>query len=208
MDDMFERIKKFKAFEKILVVISNNKFIIKDLEKQDEHHAMQFTNKGILDVYRKDEGFDDEGKYESLGRFDVTKTVQEIISEPQIMVNAFEEIAKGMKEVNFDEDEFSHLKVGIMPSKEEFSKLATKKKDKMEIPQESAEEFDFTRNLVPWNKAKNIVDNTAMVLDKEVIVGMTVTMQGKNFYMDLELISNSSISKFIDIMTHPKKNVS
>jgi len=208
MDDMFERIKKFKAFEKILFVISNNKFIIKDLEKQDEHHAMQFTNKKILDVHRKDEGSDDEGKYESLGRFDVTKTVQEIISEPQIMVNAFEEIAKGMKEVNFDEDEFSHLKVGIMPSKEEFSKLATKKKDKMEIPQESAKEFDFTRNLVPWNKAKNIVDNTAMVLDKEVIVGMTVTMQGKNFYMDLELISNSSISKFIDIMTNPKKNVS
>ena len=204
MDDIFENAKKIKAFKKLFLAIGNKKFIIKDLEKPDEHHTILFTDDGMVDIHKTVEGSDK--KYESLGKFDMLKTVKEIVAKPEIMSNALEELVKGLKEVNFDESEFSHLSVGIMPSKEELSKLATRKKNKVEIPLEAAKEFDFRRLVIPWNKAKNKVKDSSVVYDKDNPVGFIFTIQGKSFYMSVDAFNNSAISKLMHRMTHPEKS--
>ena len=79
---IFDNIKRLKAFEKIFLGFSNNKFILKDLDNPDEHFTMLFKNNGILDIHRTKEG--SEKEYESLGKFDLVKTALKIILCPSL----------------------------------------------------------------------------------------------------------------------------
>ena len=203
MDDILDGIKRIKAFEKLFVGLGDDKFILKDLEKPDEHITMAFRKNGILDVHKTKEGSKKE--YESLGKFDLIKTAKDILADPKGFENALMDFVKGLKEVHFDEPEFEHFTVAIMKSKEELTKLAKKEKKNLSFPIETIADFDIQSSIIPWKQAKNKMKESALVFDKTLPVGYVWKVNGKFFYMSIDAITNSSISRLITKMTNPKK---
>jgi len=203
MDDILDGIKRIKAFEKLFVGLGNDKFIIKDLEKPDEHTTLAFRKNGILDVHKTKEG--SEKEYESLGKFDLIKAVKDILADPKSFENALMDFVKGLKEVHFDEPEFEHFTVAIMKSKEELAKLAKKEKKNLSFPIETIADFDFRNSIIPWKEAKNKMNEYALVFDKTLPVGYVWKVNGKFFYMSIDVMANSSVSRLITKMTNPEK---
>ena len=205
MDDIFENIKKIKAFDKIFLGFSNNKFILKDLDKSDEHQTMVFRENGILDLHKTTEG--SEKKYESLGKFDLIKTVQKIITDPTILEKAVMEMVQNMKEVTFEELEYADYKISNIKTKEELSVIAKREKNNVIIPVESLAEFNMFDGLIPWNSAKGKINENAMVFDKNNMpVGQLFKKENRVFFLHLNIMENPFVSTLISLMTNPEKS--
>ena len=204
MSDIFDDIKKLKAFEKIFLGFSNNKFILKDLDNPAEHFTMLFKNNGILDIHRTKEG--SEKEYESLGKFDLVKTALKIISNPKEFENALMDVFHSIKEINFEESEYADYKIASLKTKEELASIAKKEKKSIVIPKESVEEFDMSKLLIPWNNAKTIIKDNAMVYDKNnAPVGYLFRKEEKFYYVSIDILQKSSIANLIFQMTNPEK---
>ena len=92
-------------FGKLFVAFTNNKIVLKDLDKPDEHQTIKFTKDGFMDLHYTKEG--SEKKYESQAKVNLMDVVKGIIENPSIIENAVQEFLKAMKKVTFDEKEFS-----------------------------------------------------------------------------------------------------
>src|SRR5437899_2952632 len=108
MSDSLEGIKRIKAFEKFFLWLGKDKITIKDLENQKEHFTMLVTEKGILDFHKKLEGTIPQ--YESLGEVDL-KDVFKDIQIPEFEKKFLEEIIAHLRQVNLDEQEYSHYAI-------------------------------------------------------------------------------------------------
>ena len=87
---------------------------------------MLFKNNGILDIHRTKEG--SEKEYESLGKFDLIKTVLNIVSNPKEFENTIMDLIHSIKEVNFEESEYADYKIASLKTKEELASIAKKEK--------------------------------------------------------------------------------
>ena len=204
MSDIFDNIKKLKAFEKIFLGFSNNKFILKDLDNPAEHFTMLFKSNGILDIHRTKEG--SEKEYESLGKFDIFKTVLKIVSNPKEFENTLMDLFHSIKEVNFEESEYVDYKIASLKTKEELASIAKKEKKSIVIPKESIGEFDMSELLIPWKDAKNIIKDNAVVYDKNnAPIGYLFKKEEKFYYISINILEKSSLANFIFQMTNPEK---
>jgi hypothetical protein len=204
MSDIFDNIKKLKAFEKIFLGFSNNKFILKDLDNPAEHFTMLFKSNGILDVHRTKEG--SEKEYESLGKFDMIKTALKIVSNPKEFENALMDLVHSIKEVNFEESEYADYKIASLKTKEELASIAKKEKRSIVIPKESIGEFDMSELLIPWKDAKNIIKDNAVVYDKNnAPIGYLFKKEEKFYYISINILEKSSLANFIFQMINPEK---
>jgi len=204
MGDIFDNIKRIKAFERIFLGFSNNKFIIKDLDKPEEHQTMVFRDNGIIDIHKTTEG--SEKKYESLGKFDLAKTMQKILEDPTIFVKVAEEMAKSMKEINFNEPEYADYKIYNIKTKEELSHIAQRKKDDVIIPVESLAEFNFFEGAISWRDAKNKINENALVLDKNNSpIAYLFKKENSVFMMPINIIENQFVSDLISLMNNLEK---
>ncbi len=199
MEDIFENIKRIKIFEKILIAFSNNKIVLKDLEKPDEHQTLKFRDDGIIDSHSTKEGARKE--YQSQAKINLIDAVKELVTNPEILENGLKEMVNSLKPVNFDEKEYSHLKIVPVKTEEEFRSIAERKNRDVIIPIEKITEFDVNSLLIPWNEAKGKIHGHGMVFDKESPIGFLQEINGSFFYMSLDNIHNSSIAKLIEKMT-------
>ena len=195
MSDIFENLKRLSIFEKLIVAFSNNKIILKDLDKPHEHQTIKFTKDGFIDIHYTKEG--SEKKYESQVRVNLIDVVKGIIENPSIIENAVQEFVKAMKKVTFDEDEFAHYTVAPMKTVDEIAKFAKQTKRKVEFPSENLEEFLTSKTIIPWKQANGKIHNYALVYDKDDPVGVIQEKDGEYFYFSISIIENSSIAKFI-----------
>ena len=138
-DDIFENIKKLKLFGEELIAFSNNKIIFKDLKNPEDHLTMLMTKDGRLDFHNKKEGPSPE--YESLGEFDLTK-----IQDPQFAQELQTRLLQMVKVVNFTEPEFENCIIAIFPTREDFSKVANRKKYNVTIDLDAAKK-GFQRRI-------------------------------------------------------------
>jgi hypothetical protein len=204
MVDILADIKRIKLLGKIFLGLSNNKLILKDFENPDEHITILFKQNGIIDIHKTKEGSQKE--YESIGIFDLVKTVQKILSDPTDFMNGIKAFAEGGKEITFEEPEFSDYSIVNSKSKEEFLSLFEKKKKDFVIPAESAGEFFPFKNTIPWHDAKDKVKETAFVLNKDgIMIGHLLKVHDKIFFFSIDVMQNQFVSKFISLMTSPEK---
>lgn len=205
MNDGFDDVKRFKAFEKIFLWLGENKITIKDLDIPEEHITMLFKSDGILDVHKTKEGPENEKEYESLGKFDLLGLAKELVKNPQIFVNAVTDLVDSIQKINFDEDEYAHLLVANMKTKEELYKILKKEKRKAVIPKESIDEFQIGKSTFPWKEAKNKIKENALVFDKEIPIGYIFKKEKEFFYVPINVMEKSNLAELISKMTNLKK---
>jgi len=203
MSDPFENPKKIKAFDKLWLGFSNNKFIIKDLEEPNQHHTMLFKNNGIVDVHKTKEGTKKE--YESVAKFDLVKTALNILTNPKEMKDAFMQFLQTMKEVNFEEPEYEHLTIANMKTKEELADIVKKEKKGLVIPIESLQEFQLGKSAIPWKEAKGKIKDNALVFDKEKPAGYIFKKGVKYFYLPVADLMDTPVIQFFNKMMNPEK---
>ena len=203
MSDPFENPKKIKAFDKLWLVFSNNKIIIKDLEEPDQHYTMLFKDNGIVDIHKTKEGSKKE--YESIAKYDLVKTVQNILGNPKEMEDAFMQFLQTMKEVNFEESEYEHLAIANMKTKEELADIVKKEKKGLVIPIESLQEFQLGKSVIAWKEAKGKIKDNALVFDKEKPAGYIFKKGVKYFYLPVADLMDTPVMQFFNKMMNPEK---
>ena len=199
MSDIFENMKRLSAFGKIFLALSNNKIVIKDLDKPDEHQTIKFTEDGFLDLHYTKEG--PTKKYESQAKVNLIDAVKEILENPDIIENAIQDFVKAMKKITFDEEEFAQFTVAPMKTSDEVAKFAKKTKRKVEFSSENIDEFQLSKMMMPWKSAKGKFHGNALVFDKDNPVGIIQEINGEYVYFSINIIENSSIAKFIRTFT-------
>ena len=162
-----ENIEKLKIFGRLLIWKSNNKIHVKDFDKPDEHGTVGFVRNGIIDIHRKNEK---TNTYRSEGILDLKKFVLKLSKDPLWFLNPLMEMAKIAKIVNFDESEFSHLKVMVYPSLDSFPLISKRKNKEIEIPENAIEIF-ANLEKISWKDCKNKKFQVAMVYDNELMIG-------------------------------------
>ncbi len=160
-------INKLNILGKLLIWRSKNKVHIKDLEKPEEHGTIGFLPNGTIDIHRKNEKFNE---YESLGILDIPKFLSRLSKNPLEYLSPLLLMAKNVRKINFEEKEFSHLKVGIFPNINSILEISNKKKNEFRIPQNAIEFFSNLEKL-PWLECKNKEIAGAMVFNNENMVG-------------------------------------
>ena len=203
MIDNFDDSKRFKAFDKLFLWLGENKITLKDLDNPEEHFTMLFKPDGILDVHKTKEG--SKKGYESLGKFDLLGLAKELVKNPQIFVNALTDLVDSFQKINFDEDEYAHLLVTNMKTKEEFYKIFKKEKRKVVIPKESLDEFQIGKSTFPWKEAKNKIKNNALVFDKDMPIGYIFKKEKEFFYVPINVMEKSNLAELVSKMTNPVK---
>ena len=204
MSDIFENIKRIKMLGKLFLGFSNNKIVLKDFDKPNEHVTMLFKSNGIMDIHKTKEG--SEKEYESLGIFDLGKTVQKIVSDPMILVNGFTEFMKSAREVTFEEPEFADYKIANFKTKEEFSSIVKRKKKDIIIPIESLGEFFPYKDTILWKDAKGKIRDNALVLNNDGIpIGYLFRIQEKILLISVNVMENPLVSKLLSMMATPEK---
>lgn len=203
MNDDFDDVKRLKAFEKLFVWLGENKITIKDLDNPEEHFTMLFKSDGILDVHKTKEGT--EKGYESLGKFDLLGLAKELVKNPQIFVNAVTDLVGSIQKINFDEDEYAHLLVANMKTKEEFYKIFKKEKRKAVIPKEALDEFQIGKSTFLWKEAKNKIKDNALVFDKDIPIGYIFKKEKEFFYVPINVMEKSNLAELVSKMTNPEK---
>ncbi|MCV0431482.1 hypothetical protein [Nitrosopumilus sp.] len=199
MEDIFENVKRIKVFGEFLSIISNNKMVFKDMNKPDQHHTMKFGEDGILDIHTTKEG--SEKSYQSNGKVDLIKVVKEMVENPQFLADAMQEFVNALKPVTFEEKEYSHLKVAPSMTKEKLSELAERKKRDMIFSPDKINEFQMGKNQFSWNDTKGKIVDQGFVFDSEEMVGVIMMIEGRPFYMSMEIMQHNSITKLIEKMT-------
>lgn len=190
MSDVFKNIKRIKLLGKLFLGFSNNKIIFKDFDKSNEHVTMLFKPNGILDTHRTKEG--SEKEYESLGIFDLGKTVQKIVSDPMILVNGL--------------TEFADYKIANFKTQEELASIVKREKKDIIIPVESLGEFFPFKDTILWKDAKDKIKDNALVLNKDGIpVGYLLKIQEKIVLISVNIMENPFVSKLLSMMINPEK---
>ena len=204
MSDVIEKIKRIKILGKLLLGIGTNKIILKDFDKPNEHLTILFKPNFIMDVHKTKEG--SEKEYESLGMFDLKKSIQKIVSDPSMLESGFTEFVKSAREINFEEPEFADNRIFNPKTLEELLTIVKKKRKDYIIPAESAEEFFPFKDTIPWKEAKGKVKEYAFVLNKEGFpVGVLIKIQTKMMLISINIMENPLVSKLLSIMTTPEK---
>ena len=199
MSDIFENIKRLSVFGKLFLAVSNNKIILKDLDKPDEHQTIKFTEDGVMDLHYAKEG--STKKYESQAKVNLIDAVKGIIENPSIMENAIQEFVNAMKKITFDEEEFAQFTVAPMITPDKIVKFTKKTKRKVEFPSENVDEFQLSEMMIPWKSTKGKLHGNALVFDKDAIIGFILEINSEHYYMAIGIIENSSIAKFIRTFT-------
>ena len=196
MENPFDLARKFKIFDELFLVFGNNKFVVKDLNKPNEHQTMFFRNNGVLDVHKTIEGSKKE--YESLGKIDLLKAVAKIVSNPNEMIHAVEQTIKCIKEVDFTEEEFEHLKVSPMMTKEEFVPLLNFNKKRVNLPLESINALNSMNAQIPWKNAKNKIKENAFVYDGDCPAGVIFLKDNRFLFLQIPDVKDVPFVQFLD----------
>ncbi len=206
MSHIFDNIKRIKMLGKLFLAFSNNKIVIKDFDKPNEHVTMLFKSNGIIDIHKTKEGSEKEKEYESLGVFDLIKSVQKIVSDPTILENGVTEFAKSAREVTFEETEFEDHNIYNFKTSEEFLSIAKRKKKDITIPIEAIDEIFPFKDTIPWNDAREKIRDNALVLNKEGIpIGFLLKVKEKYLLFSINIMENPFVSKLISMMTNLEK---
>lgn len=194
--DPFENVKRLNIFNELFLALSNNKFIIKELKNPKNHKTMVFRNNGTLDIHDTQEGTDKE--YDHGEQFDLLKSAAKLVSNPQPLIEALMHTVKSMKPVNFTENEFEHLKVCPIMTKEELIPHLKIDKRKITIPKESVDLFNPLNSLISWKDAKNKIKQNAMVFDGDSPIGFIFSNEKGFFYMQTLDVMQTPVMQFLD----------
>ncbi len=135
MYDIFEDAKRINFFGKILIIISNNKIVFKDLNEPNTHHTIMFLDNGVIDIHKTKEGKLKE--YESISQFNFGNVMKEMLNVfDNKEENIFNDMLQELKPVNFTEKEFENYHIILNNTKQEFAKIIQHTKRKIAIPEE------------------------------------------------------------------------
>jgi len=196
MSNSIGNAKRFNLFGELFLALGNGKVVIKDLKKPDEHQTMSFLPNGIIDVHKTKEGSKKE--YESLGKYDILKGAANLVSNPNDILMGMIKTIQLMREVNFEESEFEHLKVSPIMTLEELSPFLKISKKKVEIPPQAAENLNFLHNMIPWKQAKDHVKENALVFDGDSPAGYIFKKNGKFLYLLVADIMKTPLVQFFN----------
>ncbi len=117
-DDLFEKIRKIKLLNEILVAWGRDKLIFKDLDEPKKHYTFKVGKNGTLDFHETVEG--SKKKYRPKGKVLPENIKKFAYGLRKTLIESFQ---KDREEINIDDMKYKNSKVFIIPDRESSRRL-------------------------------------------------------------------------------------